>query len=165
MAINAETLGKARQAIHKGHSTPRFYDDKNTEDIIGAYGEIAFGELTGCPVDATLRPDGDYGKDFEVTLKFTVDVKTARKPFNLLVKVNEIEKPVDIYVLGKFCEDTKRVTFLGWQWRSVMKKQPTKDFGYGIVNHYMSANELKPMDELLARMGKGERVEQLSMSF
>ena len=150
--VDPVQLGKARQAIHKGHSTPRFFDDENTEDIIGAYGEVAFSQLVGFPVDSELRPDGDNGRDFEVPLMFRIDVKTARKPFNLLVKVKEIDRPVDIYILSKFSDETKEIEFIGWQWRSVMKQQPTKDFGYGIVNHYMSANKLRPMSELLSRI-------------
>ena len=152
VAVDPVELGKARQAIHKGHSTPRFFDDENTEDIIGAYGEVAFSKLTGIPVDEELRPNGDNGRDFEVPLNFRTDVKTARKPFNLLVKVDEIDGPVDIYVLGKFSDETKEVEFIGWQWKSVMKIQPSKDFGYGIVSHYMSANKLRPMSELLSRI-------------
>ena len=50
---------------------------------------------------------------------------------------------------------------IGWEWDSEMVKCSTKDFGYGIVSHYVAAKELreiKGFEGLMAfiRMDKGK---------
>jgi hypothetical protein len=163
--IDPVKLGLSRRAIHKTHSAPLRGMKEGEGDIIGAYGEVAFAELFDLDIDTNLYLEGDGGKDFILSVMvegevvdLVVNVHTYRKPYNLLVSTKEIGKPVDIYVLAGFNEDTKEVTFLGWQWTARMEKQPTNDFGYGIINHYMPASELHSMDELLTRSTKINRV-------
>lgn len=141
-----ESLGRERHAIHKEHTTPRFFDDPNEEDIIGVYGENCFAQDFHLPMDKTLKINGDAGVDF-VTSSGTINVKTARKPIFLFVKENEPK--ADIYVLARFSDD-KAVSLLGWEFGKEMITCPKKDFGYGITNFYKAATELRNMDSLHA---------------
>lgn len=152
MTLSASEIGERRQAAHP-NGTRRFFEDPNTEDRIGAAGELAFGKLVGVDVDARTLPSGDGGVDFVVSWYVTIDVKTARVPAYLLVKEADIDRPVDIYVLARYIDD-ETVEFLGWQTRSVMKRQPVRDFGYGIRSHYMAQEHLRPMSELIGRIKK-----------
>ena len=146
--ITAEQLGKQRQKAHpKG--TPRFFDDPNTEDIRGSIGELLFSSVYGFPVDTTIRPDGDGGIDFTTPIGI-IDVKTALKPFNLLVKKGEINNPVEIYILARDHGDGT-ASFVGWEYADVMKRCPAKDVGgKGIISHYKSAKVIRPMKEFNA---------------
>ena len=138
-------VAKKWQRLHRNHSTERFFKDKNIESAIGIYGEIRFGSMYGLAPNLREKIQGD-DYDFLVHGK-KVDVKTARKPLNLLVKEFEIGK-CDIYVNSRFDEAKKAVTFLGWETSQVMKEQPQRDFGYGIVNYYKKTGLLKPMEDL-----------------
>lgn len=140
-----EDLGKKRQAAHP-NGTRRFFDDPNIEDTIGVAGEAAFAQKYSLSLDESIRPDGDGHVDF-VTPIGTIDVKTARKPFNLLIKEWEIERSADIIVLAKF-NSVQDIVFLGWATRQEMATMPIKDFGYGIRNYYRHASSLRPMSEL-----------------
>lgn len=148
---DAIEIGIQRQKLHANYGTPRLYDDPNIEDVIGAKGEKAWELLTGIPMDTLDRLDGD-DNDFVQPLNFTFDIKTARKAYNLLVKVTDERKPIDIDVLAEYDECSDKVHFIGWQWRSVMLKQPTKDFGIGVDSHYMHKSKLRPMGEILSRL-------------
>jgi len=153
--VDVKKVGRERQDIHKGHSTARFFKDKYEEDTIGVAGERCFGIEFNMPVDIQSRLTGDLGVDFKYYNK-TIDVKTARKAYNLLVKTHEIDRCADILVLAKF-NDFDDINLLGWTTADEMKKCPRKDFGYGIVNYYKSANELNHIDEL-KRMFKIEHL-------
>ena len=139
-----------RNALHKNHATHRPLSDQN--DRVGLSGEFLFGEFTGLWPDTKTRPGGDNGIDFTVLLRFTVDVKTARKPYHL---IHENGKAfADIFVLAEYNDETGKARLLGWEWGKVLEKAPTKDFGYGVVNHYIPANKLRPMADLKARLCK-----------
>jgi len=144
--VDVEQIGRMRQDIHAGHSTPRFFKNKYEEDTIGVAGERQFGIEFNMPVDMEARKSGDLGIDFEYDGK-KIDVKTARKAYNLLVKNHEITRCADILVLAKYNDD-KSVDLLGWATSDEMRECPKKDFGYGIVNYYKSAYHLRPISEL-----------------
>lgn len=145
----AIALGKQRQNIHINNSSRRFFKDKNEEDIIGITGELAFEKLFKLPMDRSLYENGDDHVDFSYKYKdknVTIDVKTARKAFNILIKEWEINKAADIIVLCQF--DNFKIKFLGWESLKVMKTMPVKDFGYGIKNYYRNIKDCRSMDEL-----------------
>lgn len=146
-----ERIGMARQALRAGgKGTKRFFDDENIEDVIGATGEAEFAKVFKLKVDETPRPGGDNGIDFVVDVgnkRLTIDVKTARNPLYLLVKVKDARRCADLLVLAKYHRD-KSITFLGWQDKATIVKQPTRDFGYGIVSHYIPAHQLRRLSEL-----------------
>lgn len=139
-----------RTTQHNEHATQRVLS--NNHDQVGLSGEFAFGEFCGIFPDTKLRPEGDKGVDFTVPLAFTVDVKTARKPYNL---IHEEGKPMaDIYVLAGYNEETRKATLIGWEFGATLAKKPVKEFGHGVRNHFIPAKELRPMDDLKARLAR-----------
>ncbi len=139
---------QGRHDAHKDHATSRPLSDDY--EMVGLAGETAFGRLSGRMPDLERRLEGDKGVDFVVSLKFSVDVKTARKAFNL---IHEQGKPIaDIYVLAEYDDETKQARLIGWEWGLVLQRAPVKDFGYGVHNHYIPASKLKPMQDLKERM-------------
>ena len=150
--MNIKTLGIQRQNAHVKNSTPRYYKDKNKEDIIGVAGEVAFGKRYNLKPDLEIRPNGDGHIDFEIeingTKNITIDVKTAQKAYNLLIKKWEINKCSNILVLAKYHEN-ESVEFLGWSTRKIMRQQPIKIFSsLGIENYYLPKEKLRSMEEL-----------------
>ena len=141
-------LVKARTSIHNNHQSQRILSKDH--DKVGLSGEFAFGEFSGLWPDTRSLEAGDCGIDFTVDLGFTVDVKTCRKPKNLIHKQG---KPfADIFVLAKYDDETEKAELLGWEWGAILKKAPVRDFGYGIINHYIAAKDLRPMQSLRQRL-------------
>lgn len=144
-----EEASKRRRAVHRGQeSTRRLSDDY---DLIGMLGEEAFAWAFGLGArHLELLPGGDGRVDFTLPLYTTVDVKTYEKPYNLL---REAGKPhAEILVLAGFDRERKSVRLIGWEYDRVMQACPTRDFGYGVTNHYKAASELRPMRELKGRL-------------
>jgi hypothetical protein len=135
-----------RHESHKNHASSRPLSEDY--ELIGLLGEVEFAKKTGVMLDLERKLGGDAGIDFIVPLAFSVDVKTARKPFHLIHEKGK--KFADIYVLAGI--DGDDVTLIGWEFGKVLEKSPAKDFGYGIINHYIPASKLKKMDELYKRM-------------
>jgi len=137
-----------RESIHANHESSRPLSDDY--EYLGLAGEWMLGELCGLMPNLTLMPNGDGGVDQMIPLFFSFDVKVARKPFNL---IHEQGQPfADIFILGRYIEDEKRGEPIGWEWGSVLKRAPVKDFGYGVINHYIPAGKLKSMELLKQRM-------------
>lgn len=149
--MNAKELGKQRQNAHP-NGTKRYYKDENTEDIIGIAGEIAFANRYGLSPDLEIRPNGDNHIDFKIEINDsivkTIDVKTAQKAYNLLVKQWEMDKASDILVLAEY-KNENCINFLGWTTKKIMKQQPIKIFSsLGIKNYFLHKNKLNKMEEL-----------------
>lgn len=140
-------LVESRTSIHTNHKSQRILSKDH--DKVGLSGEFAFGEFSGLWPDTRSLEGGDCGVDFTVGLGFTVDVKTYRKPGNL---IHEQGKPfADIFVLAKYDDETGKSELLGWEWGAILKKAPVRDFGYGVINHYIPAKDLRPMETLSKR--------------
>lgn len=144
-----------RSELHAG-SARRFsegYDD------VGEAGEDAFGALIGQERDKRDLPGGDGGVDFTVTIdgkQYTVDVKTARKAFYLLVEAGRSDKPMaDLYVLCSYSDAMGCATCLGWATRAEVIAAPTKDFGFGVVSHYIARERLRPIVRLVDAVRNG----------
>jgi hypothetical protein len=155
--FEAEKLGSERQGVHSKTGTPRFFDDPNTEDVLGAKAELAFENMTGLKVDRRLLESGDCNKDFEVTIngtKLYIDVKGARRPVYLFVKEKDIQICADILVLAKVEND--EVWWLGWEHKSIMRLMPKKDFGYKITNYYRHYSLLRPIWQLTNLINSGK---------
>lgn len=141
-------LVDSRTEIHSEHSSQRILSKEH--DKVGLSGEFAFGEFSGLWPDTRSLPGGDCGVDFTIAMWFTVDVKTYRNPGNL---IHEQGKPfADIFVLAKYDDETQKSKLLGWEWGVKLKAAPVRDFGYGVVNHYIPADQLKSMEELKKRL-------------
>jgi len=144
-------IAQQRSGTHVGHKSQRILS--SDYNMVGVCGEDAFADEFGLKIDDSIKPAGDKGIDFTLSLPFTVDVKCAKLPFNLLL---EVGKPVvDIYVLAdyndSFNKELSSSILLGWEWGKVLAKSPTKDFGYGVINHYIPAEDLRPISELKER--------------
>ena len=80
-----EGIARQRSDTHKSHASQRILS--NEYNLIGVYGESAFARMFNLPIDDSIKPCGDNGVDFVLGLNFTVDVKTAKLPFNLLLAI------------------------------------------------------------------------------
>ena len=157
--LTAALLAKMRNDLHRrsGNQSLRFYKNRYVEDVIGAHGEICFGRAFGFPVNTEKRLKGDNGVDFMTPIG-GIDVKTFRKPYNLLVKTSEICGAAKFYVLGKYTSLHERVIFLGWATKDRMLRCPTKEFaGYGILNHYLASRYLHSMRELRDMLAEAKK--------
>ena len=143
--VDLHEIADQRTGSHIGHQSQRILGDNH--DLVGVSGETIFAKYFGLKMNDDIKPEGDEGIDFLLGLNFSVDVKTARKPYNLLL---EVGKPVaDIYVLADFNDGDPYL--LGWHWGIILSQAPSKDFGYGVINHYIPVEELRSMNELLNR--------------
>lgn len=137
-----------RHDSHKNHATSRPLSEDY--ELVGLLGELEFAKQTGVMIDLERRLDGDKGIDFVVSVNLSVDVKTARKAYNL---IHEEGKAIaDVYVLAQYDDTSGKTKLLGWEFGSVLKSAPVKDFGYGIKNHYISKENLRPMSSLINRI-------------
>ena len=142
------TTAARRSSLHASHASSRPLSEGYEE--VGLRGEVAFGQFCGqCP-DFADRPSGDKGVDFFVPLIYTIDVKTARKAANLIHEAGR-PMPADIYVLAEAADDGA-VNLVGWEWRQRLEAAPQRDFGKGIVNHFIPRDKLRSMDALAARL-------------
>jgi hypothetical protein len=146
----------ARHARHVNHATSRPLSVDY--ELVGLAGEAEASRFFGVPVDLRPLPGGDGGKDFRVKFllpnglvgEFAVDIKTARKAYNLIVEVGKVKVDV-IYVLGQYLP-CGSVELIGWEWGKVVMSAPSRDFGYGIVNHYIHRDRLRSMTDLKNRL-------------
>jgi hypothetical protein len=129
MSDRAERIARARRATHVAHGNYRAPIGAISgldADTVGIAGEIAFADATGLALDDSARPFGDNGIDF-VCVIGTVDVKTARKPYNLIVP-QATPHFADVYVLAYYDDDTRRATLLGWEYVERVRKAPVRKF-------------------------------------
>lgn len=144
-------VAQQRVATHASHSSSRPLS--SDYEFVGVKGEYALAVRFGLSLESikAVRVGGDGHIDFNVA-GYSIDVKTARKPYNLLV---EVGVPVaDLIVLGRYTEGCS-VDLVGWEYSQTMLLCPTKDFGYGINNYFLSASNIRPMktlDVLLRRV-------------
>lgn len=151
-------IAKRRNAkfVHLARNRPL---SSNYEEV-GVVGEWAFAEFCGLMPNTQGGKDG--GKDFEVPVVFTVDVKTSKKGDALLVEAGKVK--ADIYVLAKYDEGTDdsqapagTATLLGWTFATYLKGREPYDTGRGVVNYRVNVEELRPMGELEKMMGRMKR--------
>lgn len=142
---------RARRRLHDGWRLHQPLSPNG--DLIGLRGEEALAATFGLSIDLVRRPFGDGGADNVLVLDgkpYRVDVKCARKPVYLLVPIGKVQ-PRTIYVLARYDDRFDTASLLGWQWGTVIAKMPTRDFGYGVVNHYIARGELRDIGELMER--------------
>lgn len=147
--IKAEA--EARHLSHINHPTHRPLSEDY--ELVGLRGEQALAEFFGLTVDMVRRPGGDGGVDNILNLsgaEYIVDVKCARKPFHLICEVGKV-LPKTIYILAGYSDEADAAELLGWQWGVVLKRTSTRDFGYGVINHYIPRERLRNLSELVSR--------------
>jgi hypothetical protein len=119
-------------------------------EVVGVWGEAEFAQEFNQPLNLSLIANGDAGYDFPVLIRYTLDVKTFRKPLNLIQDQGKVK--ADIYVLAEFTDEPMRARLLGWEWGETLAKAPVREFGHGRLNHYIPRENLRSMDWLRARI-------------
>lgn len=142
--IALRLIANTRSRIHRDHTTQRPLS--KDYEYIGILGEYVFAEEFGFDVDTETRPAGDRGIDFTTAEGLTIDVKTFKKAFNLIVEQYHVN--ADIYVLAEYSALLDDCTLLGWEYGNILSRQDTKHFGYGYMDHYIPAGQLRDMKEL-----------------
>lgn len=144
-------VAKRRNAVfvHLARNRPLSSDYEE----VGVVGEWAFAEF--CGLMPNTRGGKDGGKDFEIPVVFTVDVKTSKRGDVLLVEAGKVK--ADIYVLAHYAEGGDGCSLVGWAFATQVKAIPAVDTGRGIVNHALPAVQLRPMAELDRMMGRMRR--------
>jgi len=144
LSLQLNEAANSRADVHADHASSRPLSEGY--EGVGIAGEWAFAQFCGLMPDLERKPGGDKGIDFVVPLFFTVDVKTARKAGNL---IHEQGKPfADIFILAEYDDDAKAAQLVGWEWGAKLRIAPTKDFGYGVINHYIPRAQLRNMRDL-----------------
>ena len=138
------TLANQREAIHRGHKSSRPLSPHY--EYVGLKGEQAVAEYLGLEIDTTLRPRGDNGRDM-VFRGVTIDAKTFRRPYCLLVEKGHVHEG-NVYVLVGYRESDDTTELLGWEWGSAVASAPVKDFKRGVDNHYIPAAQLRQMSTI-----------------
>lgn len=107
---------------------------------IGLVGERAFAERFDLPLNLDYYEGAsDSRVDFVLTSGYTVDVKTATRPYGLWV---EAAKPMaDVFVLALFVRPNK-AELLGWAWKSEVLNSPVSRSLHGVFNHCLTIGEL-----------------------
>ena len=132
----------------------RFANRVWSEDYVRVWlaGEIALSEFTKVLPVFESKFYGDGGEDSHIFIegkRFTINVKTSKKPYNLVAEPNR--NKADIYCLARYFAETDRAMLLGWQWSSVIHKAPIKKLNeVGVDLHTLPQHELRDM-EILAR--------------
>lgn len=144
--MDADELGRQRQAVHKDSKNPRMRPDElDYEHKVGGAGEDQFTKEFGYPYDSRKLPNGDDGYDF-VTPIGLIDVKATRfDPPALNVKVYEIDRKLDFYLLAYQDANTMITEFLGWEWHDAMRDCPIVQLNYGRC-YQKQPKDLQPMD-------------------
>jgi hypothetical protein len=142
-------IADTRRSAHKGRSSRRGLT-KNFEEI-GVAGELAFEVWSGIPMDRKPRPRGD-STDFLIANR-RIDIKCYTKPICLLVERAKANQ--DYYVLAGW-ENEKEISLLGWADLETVLAAPYRDFGRGIVNYYIYAENLASMDDLIDTVRRPE---------
>lgn len=136
----------------------------SNHDLVGLRGEQALHEYFGVPFTPTSSPMGDGGKDLVIPLAFMVahnlqvrdyilDIKTYRKPYHHMVKIETKVIEDAIYPLGGYNDATDKayVCERGWLWGwEVLKGEQTDRYG----GHKAWVSDLgvtHKMSELLSR--------------
>ena len=137
-------LAERREKLHEEHASSRPLS--RDYEYIGLKGEELLAAILGTDIDEEDRPAGDNGVDARKS-GYTYDIKTARKPYNLLVEQGKCN--ADIYILARYDDTTDSATPIGWELGLIIKDTIPRDVGgYGIISHAIPADELRPMDTL-----------------
>jgi hypothetical protein len=103
------------------------------------------GQSTYKPLSINHEYIGLLGEcDFRIG-NLTIDIKTYRRPVNVLCKQHK--RHADRIVLAKYVSD-EAIKLIGWDYYDMIKRSQPKDFGRGIINHHKEAGELREMKEL-----------------
>ena len=135
-------LDSQRQAA-KRHYASGLHLSKHSTWLVGLAAEVAVSKTCGQPVDETLRPEGDGGKDF--TCDFgPVDVKgNVYYDDPYLVTFLEPRHWSSYYQLVGVDIANRRARIVGWATKDEVKSGEVFDFGHG-PRLRLASSELHP---------------------
>lgn len=115
---------------------------KHSTWLVGLAAEVAISRLTGQPIDETLRPCGDNGKDFacdfgSVDVKGTVYISDP----DLVTFPDKAES--DYYQLVAVDIGSRRARPVGWATAGEVREAPLHDYGHG-ERRRLKSHELHP---------------------
>lgn len=154
-----------RHQLHVEHPTHRPLSENY--ELVGLRGEKALADRFGLKVDMMRRPNGDGGIDNILCLNginYPVDVKCARKPFNLIVEQGKIKSGNTIYILAQYFDASDTAVLLKWEWGWNLMASPVRDFGKGVYNHYIHVSKLRDLWELEIRHSQKKGVPSMPLS-
>jgi hypothetical protein len=111
-------------------------------------GEVALGRCFGFGREHLWNIGTDGGRDYEFNVgghRYTLDVKTAGRPYGLAIKKQNLGRCADILVLCNYIGG--RLRFMGWALGSQMANAELQDLGSGLVP-VIPINQLQPMRTL-----------------
>lgn len=143
-----DEAARIRQNMHvqMGQKGRPMKDDLRANKM-GLAGEFEFAWRFNSQVDMTLRPFGDGGVDFTIN-GYTIDVKTAEKPWYLLYLEEKLPVVADIYVLAGCNLEDKRTWLIGWAWGEDLERGEVKEFLRGYRNRAIHHSKLRSLDSL-----------------
>jgi hypothetical protein len=154
--LNIEELKQEGWLRQKNHAftdrdSERTQDDENHEHGLGFIGEASFSWLAGCPMDQTLRREGDGGIDHVWNcMIINPQIRDLRSGSDLLRRTTTCEANT-IYPLGWLVSNI--VKWMGWiSGAQLMTKVPIPSYSrnLGCSNYVWRADELPgSMDSLL----------------
>lgn len=111
----------------------------------GLVGERAFAERFGLGLRLDyVESASDSGVDFVLPSGYTVDVKTASRPYGLWVEVGHVD--ADIFVLAVL-SGPGEADLLGWAWAREVRQAPIRVSRHGVRNHCLGLKELHKWDD------------------
>lgn len=154
-------LGKLRDSVQVAST------DKRADNRTGALGEIVFKDMYGLPLLIAAIPQGDGGVDFRVTAPdgriVTIDIKTRRKPFYLLVQEKDMPRQADLTVLAYYNDATDWIDdWVGYATRDELARSTPRPFWpgddqpedtprelwTGKPQYWVHSTRLHPLDEI-----------------
>jgi hypothetical protein len=145
-----------RHSLHQGQQSHRPLSVDY--EYISLLGEERFAQEFGIARDRRLHVTGDAGWDFDLGFA-KVDVKTARRPNNIIVEVGKLRDAM-IYCQAKYDDQKDTAALLGWAFGWELSRD-TKDFGYGVYNHWLPRAQFRSMQSLHERYSPSPK--QLSL--
>jgi len=139
-----DEMATRRNLIHANHPTSRPLNE--TYQHVGITAELLFAKRYGLEMDRSLRPSGDGGYDF-ICGNLKLDIKGSKVGKWLLVERGKC-CPYTIYVLVHVTEIGRRGNIKGWVWGWELLERQPRPSSFGIYNHRMRHDELRPMDKL-----------------
>jgi hypothetical protein len=84
-----------------------------------------------------------------------LEINTGKNNPRYLIVEKSGLRPDTIYALvGLFDHRPNQAAMMGWEWGHKLSAAPVRDFGYGVLSHYIPAGDLNPPGELQALLGK-----------
>lgn len=152
-AIVQRGLGNERRASQNGRRW------SNHRERVGIISEREMAHAFGREPDLTSKPGGDGGVDMwlpvdlylPLRVMYPIDAKGAQSAPFLLVDVGKVRMST-IYMLVEVDVEADKGKIIGWEWGRIVMRAPTRNWcNNGVWVHFIRAEKLRPLQELLDR--------------